>query len=711
MGLKDLALKKSYDSDHDDILDDFYIPALSASVEYERLAGFFSSTSLAVAARGIAGLISNAGRIKLLCGAKLRKEDVEEILKAKDNMSEAVARSALRELEEIEKLENKFVENHVRGLGWMMAHGFLDIRIAVVKDPDGNPVDYQKAVESGIFHQKVGILHDSDGNSISFSGSDNETAGAWTQNIEEFKIFCSWNESQREYLEADVNRFKRFWAGQGRRTEVYDIPEAVQKKLVEIAPDNIEKLELARLRGGRGERTIKFWPHQTEAIDRWLSNDKRCIFEMATGTGKTLAALGSLRKVISEGSKLVTVIACPYSHLITQWRENLERLDLKITTIEAHSGRSKWRDEMVDRLRDVANDIIRALVILTTHDTFYRDNFKDYLSLAKCELFLIADEVHGIGSRVRKSGLIQEYNYRLGLSATPHRWFDPEGTDFILSYFGVRNDTDIFIFSLEDAIKTVNPSTGETYLAPYEYKPKFTELTDEEIEMYVEETQKIAKSYYASKNKEETQEYFELLCFKRQKIIQNALNKYIVLNNILDNMGDVSHCLIYCSPEQIESVQEILNKRQIIQHKFTQSERTSPEKRFGGKSERDYILDHFAEGSFQALVAIKCLDEGVDIPQAKKAIILASTGNPREYIQRRGRLLRRFPGKEISTIYDVIVLPTLAGGETLTGPLAQLERKMVSLELRRYEEFARTSKNVIECIRVIQEIQRKVSWR
>lgn len=189
MNLKELVLKKSYDSDKDDILNEFYIPALSTSAKYDRLAGFFSSTSLAVAAKGIAGLISNRGSIRLICGAKLSREDVDAILEAGGDLPDVITKNSLLELEDIEVLENKFVENHVKGLGWMLANGFLEIKIAVVKDDNNKPLDYEEALKLGIFHQKVGVLRDAEGNVISFSGSDNETARAWIHNIEEFKVF------------------------------------------------------------------------------------------------------------------------------------------------------------------------------------------------------------------------------------------------------------------------------------------------------------------------------------------------------------------------------------------------------------------------------------------------------------------------------------------------------------------------------------------
>jgi superfamily II DNA or RNA helicase len=245
-------------------------------------------------------------------------------------------------------------------------------------------------------------------------------------------------------------------------------------------------------------------------------------------------------------------------------------------------------------------------------------------------------------------------------------------------------------------------------LAPYVYRPYFSDLTDEEINEYIDKSSKIAQSYYGAQNEEEKSRFYELLCFQRQQIIQNAVRKYNVFETILDDIHNLNHCLVYCSPQQIERVQEVLNNRGIIQHKFTQEESATPEKKLHGKSERDTILQLFAEGTYQALVAMKCLDEGVDIPQARTAIILSSTGNPREYVQRRGRLLRRFPGKEFSTIYDIIVFPSLEFFRHLKGPLAEFEKKLVTSELKRYEEFSSTANNFIECLKILRDIEAKL---
>jgi len=289
----------------------------------------------------------------------------------------------------------------------------------------------------------------------------------------------------------------------------------------------------------------------------------------------------------------------------------------------------------------------------------------------------------------------------LGLSATPKCWLDVEGTEKIFDYFG---DT-VFEFLLKEAINTINPSTGETYLTPYEYKPYFVELTDEELWRYEKETEKIAKTYQKIRDAEKREELFSLLCIKRQNIIKNAINKYEAFRDIIDDIGQIKHCLIYCSPEQIDTVQDLLNEKGIIQHKFTLHEGTRPEEKYGRLSEREFLLRKFAEGAYQALVAMRCLDEGVDVPPAKMAVILASSGNPREYIQRRGRVMRRFPGKERAIIYDILVVPTLSG--SINPYLENIERRILEKELKRYKEFAYIATNTLECLNKIEDIEER----
>lgn len=703
MSFRELEIKSSYNSDEDDILNDFYNPVLANSVEYCRLAGFFSSSALAVAARGIQGLLKNDGKIKLIAGAMLKKEDAEAISRGLEEPEEVVNRSAINDLESI---QNEFVRDHIMALGWLVAKQKLEIRIAIVYK-NGEPLDAGSILREGIFHQKVGILSDKEGRKISFSGSINESARAWIENIEEFKVFREWVETEREHFLSDYKKFNKYWNGDTKRVRIIEAPRAIKQKLIQMAPEDIEQLDLKKWYPKvkvRRRSKIALFEHQREAVESWVKNGMRGIFEMATGTGKTFAALGGLAKTSETHKKLIVIITCPYQHLIQQWRREIEKFGITFDFILADSSNPSWKDNLADSLVDISLGYKDKIIILTTHRTFSSDNFISIVKEHKKDsnILLIADEVHGLGAERGRMGLIEEYDFRLGLSATPKRWFDFIGTQAIYDYF---NDA-VFKFTLKDAINTINPATGRTYLTPYRYIPKFVSLEGDELDDYIEQSEKIVRRYHDAKTEREKDEFLEKLFFKRANIIKNASQKYRALEEILNKLSsEIKWCIIYCTPQQIDKVMEILNMRGIISHRFTMDEGTSPDRKFKGLSERDFILKKFAEGKYQVLVAMKCLDEGVDVPPARVSILMASSGNPREYIQRIGRVIRRYTGKSEATIYDVVVAPSLIH---LPKQLREIEKKIFQRELNRYEEIAKIAINNAEAFTAVYRIKHKL---
>ncbi|MEM2942811.1 MAG: DEAD/DEAH box helicase family protein [Candidatus Bathyarchaeia archaeon] len=699
MDLRTLGLKKAYSSDFDDILHDFYVPALKQSCEYQRLAGFFSSTSLAVAARGIFGLIRNGGIMKLIVSPRLRRDDLDIIMNSLKD-SERIIQQRL--LEELAQIEDEFARDHLSALGWMVANGRLKIKVAVPNRHSGEPLSYDDVEQGGLFHQKVGILRDSRGNTISFSGSINETAAGWLENLEEFKVFRSWEPPERDYVQADAEKFNRFWANRSCRARVIDIPRAVEERLIEIAPADIERIDLERhyqrlTRRGR----VDLHRHQRDAVDAWLSNDMRGIFAMATGTGKTFAALGCLDRALKIHKKLLVVIACPYQHLVQQWRKEITKFGIGYDElVVADSSNKRWRDRLANAIMDITLGYKNTVIVLTTHRTFTSDEFVDLIRAHKTaglKSLLIADEVHALGAKKSRESLVNEYELRLGLSATPERWLDTAGTTAIYEFFG----GEVFQFGLEQAINTMNPATGETYLVPYRYVPRFAFLNGQEMDEYAERTRRIARLMGKARSDEERDRYLESLLFARASIIKNAHQKYEVLENILDEVASsIKWTIVYCSPQQINRVMQIVNKRGFVAHRFTMEEGTTPTREYGGLSERDFLLKRFAEGKYQVLVAMKCLDEGVDVPPARMALLMASSGNPREYIQRIGRVIRRHPDKNQATIYDIVALPPLGD---VPPELRDIERRIIRKEVQRYEEIARVAINNAQALAMISE--------
>lgn len=560
----------------------------------------------------------------------------------------------------------------------MIANNLLEIKIAIPND------------NNGIFHSKIGILKDECGDLISFSGSENETAYGWLHNIEEFKVFCSWEGSEKKFVDSDFEDFKKYWTGNAIKTNIIDIPSAIKKQLIQLAPPSKNDLKIFK----NTKPNIKLRDYQKEAIKNWFNNNCCGLFEMATGTGKTFTALSCFNKLSLSKDKLITVIACPQSHLIDQWIKDL-RIFYDGEIIIASSQNHNWKKDLTTLRKKLLFETINKAVIMTTHVSLSSEFFINIINKFNVDKLLIVDEVHGIGSSKQRIGLDNCYDYRLGLSATPTRWFDDEGTIVIKNFFKGT----VFEFNLGRALTEINPDTNETYLCPYYYCPIIVDLTDEEYDKYLMYSYKIAQLFSSKKNQDKIEEELTYYNNLRQRIINNAENKYFAFNKLLKKNPALDKLIVFCSPQQINNVQEILNKNKIIpQHKFTQevSARVSNKT---GMSEREEILELFSKGIYRALVAIKCLDEGVDVPVAETAIILSSTSNPREHVQRRGRILRRAPGKKYATIYDILVFPeehTYAGS------------KIIKKEILRYKEFAENAKNSYECLKVLRKYYDKV---
>ena len=682
---QELGFKEHYDSQKDNLLNDFYIPALANSKKYRRVVGYFNSKSLASVALGLKDFILNNGKMDLLCGVDLNPSDVNMVKFASEHPEEILTSGFLKELDSI---EDEIVNNHIKVLGWMIANNLLRIRVAVKVNGDGVPVTNGE----GILHYKIGLMYDYQDNLISFSGSVNETSAAWEKNLEEFHLFREWESGDLIHLKYNLDTFTDLWNSKSDSYKIFNIPEAVEQKLIDDAPKNFSDLIFEPFPSSKGNGEIKqkidLYDYQKEARDLWFENEKQGIFVMATGTGKTFTALGCLDKLLLENSNIVTVITAPTKHLLPQWENSINKIGLEVDKIIFATGDTKWRFILENNLLDLRLGTINNLIVLTTHDTLASENFINCLTTNKrCNYFLIGDEMHGLGSPYRSHGLIKElYDYKLGLSATPTRYSDEE-SDFLFDFFG----NELYEISLRQAIyEMYNPVTKQSYLTPYYYHPYFLSLTDDELKRYKEITLKLFKY----QDEKYTREKANLL-FRRAEIIKDAFNKFEVFEDILDDIDDYSGLIVYCSHDQISKVLEILSKHNIIAHKFTMDEGTKPLDEFGGLSEREIILEDFAKGNYQALVAMHCLDEGVDVPAASKAIFMCSSNSSREFIQRIGRVIRRHPGKTHAEIYDLIVKPL---GNRMDESLQKIEKSIFEKEKERYKKIGYIAENYDDVI-------------
>ncbi len=705
MGMREIKLKESYESGIDDLIKDFYIPVLKKSISYDRITGFFSSSSLAIAARGIAGLAKNKGKMRLIVSPKLSMDDVNAIMRANENPKDIIEKAMIKEIEDI---EDDFQRDHVNALSWMIAKGLLQIKIAYVYNDLGKPLTANEIENSGLFHQKIGILKDLEGDVITFSGSINETARGWLSNIEEFKVFKFWELGQNPYCASDITKFETIWNDKRKGMKILSLPDAVTKKLIEFAPDNLNDLLTIKKyknynRVSKIASQLNLFIYQQQALLMWLENSKKLLFEMATGTGKTRAALGCIEAAKKSANKLMVFIACPQNTLSFQWKNDIELVKIYYDDcLIADSSNRIWKEELEEKLINISIEMYKVVFVFVTHRTFCSSTFIRIISKYKRETkyFLIGDEVHGLGAKTARKGLIDIYDFRLGLSATPRRWYDDVGTSIIYNFFGEKT----YEFSIKQALQTINPLTNKPYLASYYYYPKFASLSNDELEGYAKLTNKIKKLNKLSNKDDEYRNYLDYLKFERANIHKNCKEKYKAFAEILDEMSNIEDLIIFVSPEQLNTVMVQLGERGIIAHKFTEEENTKPCKDYGGLSERQYIINKFKEGKYKALVAIKCLDEGIDIPSAKNAIILASSTNPREYIQRIGRVIRQCKGKSYAYIYDVIVVPDYT---KLDNSLVDFEKMIFEKEMVRIVEIAENAMNNAAACAIVYDVLRR----
>lgn len=670
MSFKELELNSSYSSDTNDVLFDFYIPVLKESIKYKRLAGFFTSNSIAVASKGIYNLIKNEGKIFMIVSPKLNASDQEIIIKAKENPELFVEKNFS---DIIINSKEGFEREPLKVLGWMIANDILKIKVALIYDENNNLLNAEEVNNKGIFHQKIGILYDEAGDVISFSGSINETANAWLNNIEEFKVFKSWDHS-KVFLETDLKKFERFWKGKSPRVKTIDMPEAVKNKLISIAPDSIDDINwehFSKIDKSKTKNKIEPRSYQKEAINFWFNNNCKGIIEMATGTGKTYMSLLAIKRYIKENpSKNLIIINCPYQHLVDQWENSIKDIFGDIEIVKCYKNINKWYDELILMIQNLIFNNIEFGFIITTPNSGSKPEFIKLLNSDKINKVVVVDEVHNIGAENNKKFLKTDAQARMGLSATPIRPYDEEGNKAISKYFGKSKN----IIDIKQAIE-------KDFLVPYEYDLSFCILDEEEYEQYRKLTTKVARLY--SKKDTIEEDHLLKILIERSKIISKCNEKLLKFREILRELShknEKNNLLVYTAENQ----EFFNNTLRILQEEGFKT------LKIVGSIENDKRLDIIEKHKNQdidCILAMRCLDEGVDIPSSDKSIILSSSTNSKQYIQRRGRVLRKFDkgNKTKAIIYDFLVLPPRFQSET--------DKNLFKRELKRIFEFSSTSKN------------------
>lgn len=694
----ELHIKSCYESGVDQIIEDFYEPVLSASISYDRIAGFFSSSSLSLAARGMGDFICQGGRMRLICSPVLSPRDARIISDVIDKGVDLSDEISL----DLDSITDSFEKDHIKALGWLLSIGRLEIRLAVLTDEHGEVLSGEDVLKNGLFHQKVGLLEDEYGNTLSFSGSINESASAWGRNDEEFKVFKSWAGGE-EYYTRDRKRFDEFWLNKRKSVKTFSLPAAIKEKIIVYSKD-FEPSSIIRRRKTKMLQfptTIPLFPYQNNALVEWKENGYSQLFEMATGTGKTRTAITGMDFLLRLGKRNVTVIACPQSTLSLQWKTEIEKLDVECgECVIADGNNPSWYKDLQTLLLRLKVGMTNQVIVFTTHDTASSERFTSLMRShlrSDCVNLFIGDEAHWLGAPSLSKALLQEYNFRIGLSATPSRWFDDAGTLKLVNYFGNKS----FEFTIRQALTEVNPITHKHFLVQYYYLIRKVCLNEVEFRKYKAETKRLLGLASKLGKAPDAEENYQRALERRAKIIKNAESKYDELVNILMELRKqelLENIIIFVSPEQIKRVGQILADMRISYHKLTQDEGTKAESKNGDISEREFVISNFKKKNYKVLVAIKCLDEGIDIPSASIGILMASNTNPREYVQRIGRIIRQDEGKRCAYLYDLCVITF---PESDDSDLGKLEKKIREKEKVRMREIAVNAINSVDALRNI----------
>lgn len=714
MNFSALGLKTKYDSDEDNILDCVHIPLLNHANRYDRAVGYFSSAVLASAAQGLEKFIESEGKMRLIIGDPLSDSEYEAVMEGR------LCPCKVKSLQLAELLMGNN-ERALKLLTYLVAKQQLEIKFAFT--------------HKGMFHKKIGIFYQQD-EVVVFSGSANETlAGLSKYNSEEISLFFSWRESFTDYGQVEIDNFNALWNNTKKRSRVVSIDSEVYKKIQagvdlellhkELFPKkakpkviksffsysfpkseqqltklNIEVRTPRKPLMAKG-RPFELFPHQIDAIDSWRKADYNGLFKLATGAGKTFTSISALVELYEarhkDNAPLFVIISVPYIELANQWGKELAPFN--VVPVQCYDNSEKWAATLDKKLLRFRSGTLDFICVVVVNKTLSSDLFQSKISKISAEdMLFIGDECHHLGSKGYFDSLPLA-RYRIGLSATPFRTDDDEmeGSPFpdlirknLLSYFrGIVSE-----YSLSDAIR-------DGILAPYRYDLVPVYLNEEEqisYEGYSSKIQKLILKAKSGKLTNDEQSILTNLCGARARILATSSGKLPALISYLKSNPTLAlaHSLIYVGEGKalgeerpyITKVTNCLHDYGYKVAKFTSQETAS---------ERLRIMNSFKEQAIDSLVAMKVLDEGIDVPVCQSAFILASTRNPRQYVQRRGRVLRKSEGKTEALIVDFVVLPQL-------GVINHFSQNLRRAELERIEDFKLTASNSQEINKRIIEL-------
>ena len=661
--LQTLQLKASYSSLEADLAADLQIPLLKHARYYDRGVGFFTSGWLRTVAEGIACFAGRGGLARIVTSPKLERTDWEAIVHgSREQKSQTISKSIALTVEQLkQQLEFRTLD----ALAWMIRDGLIQFKFAL---PSGR-------LEGGDYHPKVAFFRD-DHCGWAVHGSMNDSTQAF-RNAESVSVFSSHGVGS-EYYAAHLSSFNLLWSGEQPNIELFAATDEALEPFLQLT-SRVHRPYAAPV-VGPAIASRKPRDYQEAAITAWEQNNRRGILEMATGTGKTFTSIYGAGKTFDAVGRLALFVVVPYLHLVDQWAKDLTASGFR--PILCKGDVSKWKGPAAEQRLLYESRATAKVCYVATHATASRPEFVKLMGKLRGEKLLIADEVHGLGAGVYRNALSESFDWRLGLSATPKRWYDDAGSRFLEDYLGGS----VFEFSLERAI-------ASEYLTPYHYVPITVGLECDEMQEYVRVSRELAIALTR-----DDEPRVEALVRERTRIV-NGCEGVIpeFLRQIKRQMAkareqdrDLRDTLVYCAPGRHKEVLKAVSDLGLRAHDFVAD---TP------ADQRPAILERFAAGDLQVLVAVKCLDEGVDVPSTRVAYLLASSTNPREFVQRRGRILRTSPGKTEAIVYDFLVGYWDKPGEDWLNAARSLARRC----LPRFAEFASACLRPFEARQVLLE--------
>lgn len=655
IGLATLPINTEYRTGDSDPVEDFYRPCLYQAVHYRRAVGFFRSSVYYLIGTPIIEFARRGGKIQLVCSPDLTEEDVRSIEDGYDARGQVLERSLTDEIDRL--LSSEATSYQTQVLATLIAVGSMEIKIAF------------RPGCTGQYHEKIGIFRDAYGNSISFIGSSNETWRGWHLhgNHEAIEVFCNWH---GDFEANRVNRhdlyFDRLWSGVVPGVVIIPFPDAPKQKLINVSLGDLDSVNDEDLGPKLMERTPL--SHQLAAIQSWKDHGCMGIFEHATGSGKTFTALLAIKEHVANGNPVLIVV--PSRLLLDQWAGEVSQEIPDAIVLLAGGGNNRWRKN--GKLKDFTcqNPDLGKRIVISTMQTASMEEFLAAVSGGD-HLMVVADEVHQIGSRKNSRAMRIQSGLRLGLSATPKRYGDPEGTQNILDYFGPIIQPP---FTLQDAIMAKR-------LVEYEYFPHPIHLNTQESKQWLDLSKKITleivKQKADAQGNRAMSDRARMLLIQRSRVAKKAAEKITLIGSIINREYRLGQrWLVYCEDSaQLSEVTAELRKFNL-----------NPIEYFTDMAGDQYATLSYFKTFGGILVSIKCLDEGIDIPTISHAFILASSQNPRQFIQRRGRVLRKAPDKYLAVIHDAIVIPN-----SLEDEPEQLA--ILKSELLRAMEFSKSAIN------------------